>query len=248
MRRGWAQQAKRTAADGGAGDCFGAEGSISGETALVGAYGDDSKDNDAGAAYVFTRSNGVWTQQPKIVPDDGGNDLFGGAVSLAGEMALVGARGDSDAVFLAGAAYFMTLNTAVAGAQGIGLYDPVDSRFYLNDTPAGGNADRTFGYGPGNAGWTPLSGDWDSNGHDGVGLYNPVLSRFYLKDGTQGGNAEVTVGFGPSGAGWTPLAGDWDGDGSDGIDLYMGSAGARLRGSGDEVQGMLDQSSLSRTD
>ena len=58
----WTQQAQLTAADGAADDYFGCSVALSGDTALVGAPDDDVGGNaDAGAAYVFTRSGGVWT-------------------------------------------------------------------------------------------------------------------------------------------------------------------------------------------
>ena len=41
-----------------------------GNTALIGAFG-DRQSNDVGAAWVFMRSDGVWSQQgPKLVPTD----------------------------------------------------------------------------------------------------------------------------------------------------------------------------------
>lgn len=49
----WSQQAKLTAADGAAYDYFGWSVSISGDCAIVGAYGDDDKGLGSGSAYVF---------------------------------------------------------------------------------------------------------------------------------------------------------------------------------------------------
>jgi hypothetical protein len=70
--------------------------SISGDTVLVGAPGDEHPNGyDAGSAYVFTRTDGRWTRQAKLVPDDGDTeDLFGWSVSLSGDAAVVGAPGD----------------------------------------------------------------------------------------------------------------------------------------------------------
>jgi hypothetical protein len=71
--------------------------SADGNTAIVGGYGDNS---DAGAAWVFTRSDGgVWTQQgPKLF----GNGAVGGAdqgasvtLSADGNTAIVGGPGDN---------------------------------------------------------------------------------------------------------------------------------------------------------
>ncbi|HUO73882.1 MAG TPA: hypothetical protein VMU39_24125, partial [Solirubrobacteraceae bacterium] len=57
----WSEQAKLTASDGGSQDYFGTSIAISpdGGEALIGAPGHQN----AGAAYVFTRSGGAWTQE-----------------------------------------------------------------------------------------------------------------------------------------------------------------------------------------
>jgi hypothetical protein len=85
----WTQQAKLTASDGAAGDYFGSAVSLSGNTALIGANG---KASYTGAAYMFTSSGGVWTQQAKLAASDTvQGDGFGQSVSLSGNMALIGA-------------------------------------------------------------------------------------------------------------------------------------------------------------
>jgi hypothetical protein len=54
----WAQQAKLLASDGASNDYFGWSASISGTTALVGAYADDTTNGiDAGSAYIFDYMN-----------------------------------------------------------------------------------------------------------------------------------------------------------------------------------------------
>ncbi|MGI8758559.1 MAG: Calx-beta domain-containing protein, partial [Acidimicrobiales bacterium] len=52
----WAQQAKLTAADAAAYDYFGYSVAVSGDTAVVGARGDDDAGLDSGSAYVFVPS------------------------------------------------------------------------------------------------------------------------------------------------------------------------------------------------
>jgi hypothetical protein len=49
----WTQQAKLTASDAAAFDRFGLSVSVSGDTAVVGAHGDDDGGIDSGSAYVF---------------------------------------------------------------------------------------------------------------------------------------------------------------------------------------------------
>ena len=48
----WAQEAKLLASDGAAGDLFGWSVSISGDYAVVGAFGDDDNGTNSGSAYV----------------------------------------------------------------------------------------------------------------------------------------------------------------------------------------------------
>ena len=48
-----AEVAKLTASDGAVGDCFGYSVSVSGDTAVVGATGDDDNGVESGSAYVF---------------------------------------------------------------------------------------------------------------------------------------------------------------------------------------------------
>jgi len=88
----WTQQAKLTAADGVELDQFGISVAVSGDTALVGAYGDDDLGKSSGAAYVFVRGGTTWTQQAKLLADDGeAIDELGVSVAVSGNTALVGA-------------------------------------------------------------------------------------------------------------------------------------------------------------
>jgi len=85
----WTQQQELTASGGAAGDAFGGSVSVSGDTALVGA---DGEGGSQGAAYVFVRSGGVWTQQQKLTASDAAPaDSFGYSVSLSGDTAIVAA-------------------------------------------------------------------------------------------------------------------------------------------------------------
>ena len=92
----WTQQQKIQASDKQAYDFFGFSVSISedGNTAIVGAYGEDTGGSDAGAAYIFTRSGTSWSEQQKIqASDKQASDQFGRSVSISddGNTAIVGA-------------------------------------------------------------------------------------------------------------------------------------------------------------
>ena len=112
----WTAQQKLIASTAAAADTFGWSVAVAGETALVGAYGADAGSiADAGAAYVFSRSGAVWTEQQKLTASDAAEyDLFGISVSLDGDTALVGADGVTHAGHVyAGAAYVFSRSAAV---------------------------------------------------------------------------------------------------------------------------------------
>jgi FG-GAP repeat/PEP-CTERM motif len=102
----WAEADKLTASDGQAEDQFGRSVSISGDTAIIGAFGDDDNGGNAGAAYIFANDGSGWAQISKLTPttSDAG-DKFGATVSISGNTAVVGARYDADKGDAAGAAY-----------------------------------------------------------------------------------------------------------------------------------------------
>jgi hypothetical protein len=104
----WTQQAYMKASNPGDFDQFGWAVAISGETAVVGAYNEDSiaigvngnsADNsltDSGAAYVFVRSGGQWQQQAYLKASYSDFvDFFGYSVAISGNYVLVGAPFES---------------------------------------------------------------------------------------------------------------------------------------------------------
>ncbi|RZV37536.1 MAG: hypothetical protein EX272_05235 [Chromatiales bacterium] len=102
----WRQQAKLVASDGAVGDVFGISVAISGDTVVIGADLADEKGSNSGAAYVFSRSGITWSQQVKLIADDGAaGDLFGIRVTLFGDTAVIGAARDDDKGDESGAAY-----------------------------------------------------------------------------------------------------------------------------------------------
>lgn len=111
----WIEQAKLIASDGAGdddfgwsvstlleidsitGDSFGWSLSITddGNTVIVGTYIDDIHGDRTGGAYIYTRSNGTWSQKVKLLASDGSNgDMFGSSVSISGDggTAIVGAH------------------------------------------------------------------------------------------------------------------------------------------------------------
>ena len=93
----WSQQAKLNATDAESEDMFGYSIAIDGDTIVVGAKGEDPDLGDgeleyAGSAYVFTRSNGIWSQQAKLNATDAeASDVFGFSVAIDGNTIVVAA-------------------------------------------------------------------------------------------------------------------------------------------------------------
>jgi len=116
--------------------------------------------------------------------------------------------------------------TGVAGADTVGVYNPATGAFFLKNSNATGNADISFIYGPANAGFLPIAGDWDGDGVTTIGVYDPTTGAFFLKNSNAPGPADIVLGFGPGNAGFMPLAGDWNNDGIDTIGIYNSTTGA----------------------
>ncbi|HTG33107.1 MAG TPA: hypothetical protein VLB76_09265 [Thermoanaerobaculia bacterium] len=107
----WSLQQKIAGADTTAGDFFGLAVALSadGTTALVGAYQVRcGAFSSCGAAYVFTRSGEVWTQEQKLTGEASPNNYFGGTVALSanGDTALV--AGDRQGGAFHGEVYVFT--------------------------------------------------------------------------------------------------------------------------------------------
>jgi len=108
----WTEEAKIIASDKASSDYFGWSVSISsdGSRVVVGAnLSDPGGTSNAGAAYVYSRSGTVWTQEAKIFASDkAASDLFGDSVSISndGSRVVIGARlSDPGGTGDAGAAY-----------------------------------------------------------------------------------------------------------------------------------------------
>jgi hypothetical protein len=105
----WTQAAKLLGSAGAAADHFGCSVSLEGDTALIGASGDDDYGDSSGSAYVFTRMGTTWAQTAELHASDAdGGDYFGRSVSLDGDTALIGARGDDDKGDNSGSVYVFT--------------------------------------------------------------------------------------------------------------------------------------------
>lgn len=100
----WLPEAFLKASNAEAGDRFGWSVSISGDSILVGAYGEDSSANvvngnqangasAAGAGYVFVRHGTNWSQEAYLKAGNAGRgDQFGVSVSISGDTAVIGSN------------------------------------------------------------------------------------------------------------------------------------------------------------
>lgn len=104
----WSQQAYLKASNSDPSDRFGHSLAIDGDTLVVGASNESSatvgingveNNNGApasGAAYVFTRSGGTWSQQAYVKPSNTGTfDHFGVSVALSTDTLVVGAHAEA---------------------------------------------------------------------------------------------------------------------------------------------------------
>lgn len=105
----WLLQAKLVANDGAAHDTLGGNVALFGDTAVAGAIGHDGNGDNAGAAYIFTRSGTLWNQQAKLIAADGAKgDAFGQSIALSGNTLVVGAPHDDDRGNGSGSVYIFT--------------------------------------------------------------------------------------------------------------------------------------------
>ena len=86
---GFVQTARLLADERDAADQFGSDVAVAGDTALVGTSGTDP-------TYVFARSDGSWSQQTRLLPDEERLVTFGRSVTLDGDTALVGLPVDDE--------------------------------------------------------------------------------------------------------------------------------------------------------
>jgi IPT/TIG domain/FG-GAP repeat len=225
----WTQQGNKLVGTGAVGNALqGVSVALSadGNTALVGGHGDNS---GAGAVWVFTQSNGTWTQQgSKLVGSGATGNAIQGTVALSadGNTALIGGYGDNSNV---GAAWVFTrsngtwtqqgsklVGTGAAGSAGQGYSVALSADG--NTALLGGYADNS-GVG---AAWvfTRSNGTWTQQGSKLVGTGTQGLpDQGYAVALSADGNTALVGGFYDNngiGAAWvfTRSNGTWTQQGS----------------------------------
>jgi hypothetical protein len=141
----WVQTAKLTASDGAVEDEFGGSVALAGNSAIVGADGPGiGSVQRPGAAYVFTLSDGTWTQTDKLTAGDATvGDRFGRSVAISDNMALVGATPTGTSgfnPFRPGAAYVFTRSGSTwTQTAKLTANDGVPGNFYGGSVALSGN-------------------------------------------------------------------------------------------------------------
>ncbi len=179
----WTQQAYLKASNAGSGDEFGFSVGISGDTIVVGARKEassattvngnesDNSAGEAGAAYVFFRDDGVWTQQAYLKASNAeAGDRFGCAVAVSGNTVLVGANFEASASIDNGGGEGNN-GAPEAGAAYVFVRNGINwsQQAYLKAHNA--RNDDEFGYSVAISGDTAVVGAWGENS-DAVGVNN----------------------------------------------------------------------------
>lgn len=174
----WLQVQELVADDAGASDYFGGAVAISGDHIVVGARYDDESGSNAGAVYFFRRNGNSWEFQTKATAAGGyAGDYLGGAVSIDGDYAAIGAIGRDDNGSTSGAVYIFKRNSvsgswfqvdqllAADGAESdqFGYSVAIDGAFiivgapYDDDTAAGSGSVYVFKKDSGLDTWSQVS-------------------------------------------------------------------------------------------
>ncbi len=109
----WVEEEILTATDAAPDDRFGLSVDIDANTVLVGAPSNDDNAIDSGSVYVFSWQGGsVWGEGVKVnASDPVAGGMFGSAVAISGNVAIVGAN-NNDLGLDTGAAYIFRYNGA----------------------------------------------------------------------------------------------------------------------------------------
>ncbi len=155
----WIEQPKLTAPDASSSDYFGQDVAIHNNRAIIGAWGQNDPFGffNAGAAYAYSKTNGVWSLDNKIVASDQeGSDFFGYAVAVSDDFAIIGADGNDDFWWGpdAGAVYMIEMNCQAqcpADFTNDGVLDFFDISAFLSayssaDPAADFNGDTNFDF------------------------------------------------------------------------------------------------------
>ena len=244
--------------DPGAGDNFGHAVAVDGNYAVVGSRYNDTGGTDRGAAFIFHKSGGTWTEQAMVQPSDTANDdWFGRGVAISGDYVIVNAYAKTTNNTGQGAAYiFYRSGTSWAQQAKLNASDSEASDAYsysvdidgdyaivgsLNEDPGGtSNAGSAYIYVRSETSWSQQAkiqaSDKEANDTFGRGV---TISGDYAAVGadnedTSGSNAGSVYIFKRSGTNWSQQqkiqSSDIQAD-----DYFGGGAGQGVSLSGDTL-------------
>jgi len=102
----WVQEAKIIPAGTKAGDQVGLGVAIQGDTAVITGWLHDTPRTDAGAVYVYRRTDNTWSLEAKLTTSDAAvGDRLGVDVGLDGDVLIIGAQVDDNPAIDSGSAY-----------------------------------------------------------------------------------------------------------------------------------------------
>ena len=180
----WGFEKKILASDGQSDDRFGSSVSVSGHTAVVGAFG---KLDSTGAVYVFNRDQGGtanWGEATKLAASDGvANDLFGISVASNSNTIVVGSLRDDDQGSASGSAYVFSKNESGAWFENKKLL------------PSDGGLGDNFGRSVGLSGEYAVVGSPENNGRSGASY---IFSQHFGGENNWGEVAKLSAFDGAS--------------------------------------------------
>ena len=222
----WAQEQRLVASDGLAGDSFGYSVAVSGNVALIGAYGVDDNGASSGSAYVFRFDGAEWAEEQKLLASDGAAyDFFGVSVALSGGVAVVGAYLDDDQGVSSGSAYVFRFNGSrwVEEQKLVAADGAPDDRFggcvavsgdvivvgAVQDDDNGPNSGSAYVYGFNGSTWVEeeklLPGDGSANDKFGASVAvsgDTVVVGAYMHDANQINDSGSAYVFRTDGSSW----------------------------------------------
>jgi alpha-tubulin suppressor-like RCC1 family protein len=244
--------------DPGADDNFGYAVAVDGNYAVVGSRYNDTGGTDRGAAFIFHKSGGTWTEQAMVQPSDtADNDWFGRGAAISGDYVIVNAYAKTTNNTGQGAAYiFYRSGTSWAQQAKLNASDSEASDAYsysvdidgdyaivgsLNEDPGGtSNAGSAYIYVRSGTSWSQQAkiqaSDKEANDTFGRGV---TISGDYAAVGadnedTSGSNAGSVYIFKRSGTNWSQQqkiqSSDIQAD-----DYFGGGAGQGVSLSGDTL-------------
>jgi hypothetical protein len=219
----WTQQGNKLTGIGAVGNAFQGDPvamSGDGNTVIEGGFNDNGS---VGAAWVFTRSGGVWTQQgSKLVGTGAVQGSYGSyqgysvALSANGNTAMVGGARDNN---LAGATWVFTRSGGVwtqTGSKLVGA-GAVGNAFQGSSLAMSGDANTAIVGGTGDNSGVGAAWVFTSPAPAKIGTYNAGQWALDM-NGNGGASGTLNASFGWPGA--TYVTGDWSGNGHTKIGVY----------------------------